>query len=604
MLGYLVFALGRYTENDVAAYHKLVEGDGESEDRHSSRQKRQGVQKDIYFTDEGQRRHLHLESADAHLAFEKREGNVEIIEQMNGLTCYLQDETPLKTVLTGQADKLEMRYGEDLGFQADGFQAHMQGFPQDEGMIQAGHVDYDGKRILLTQKVDFQNPFGKLLADRAIVLSNGGSSDLDQVELEGGVTLSLRQGGQLSCTSALLDSKALTGNFRGDSQGNKVVYTHALLMKNQQLVPLKASSQSMAVKLIEIPVKTSRKHVVAEITAQDDVSISYQNFHARGDKAVYQRDRQQISDHPLILPGKITLYGGEQGTLCRIIRGTDEINAKQIDFDTTKKVIHFSQPDGVLTGSKESPPIKFSSDFLEWNEESGILTLTDNVQVNQEGIGRVETVKQIRFYQQGGEGQKTFRGIETEGDTFLTYHDDKLSHTLRCTGPLKVDHQKGETRLFSRVDPSGKITEAEQVTFEDAKGKVYADRALIKYSYTDKKIVPKKIVLLGNVKIENYLPLAQDEYKKVMQYLLAERVEFYPQTKEMFFNAHSGGRVLFFDKTKNLQVSAPSLKIVRDKATQKESIQGYGDVRFNFVEHEFEQLRKRFSLDKNKKSGA
>jgi len=56
--------------------------------------------------------------------------------------------------------------------------------------------------------------------------------------------------------------------------------------------------------------------------------------------------------------------------------------------------------------------------------------------------------------------------------------------------------------------------------------------------------------------------------------------------------------VLFYDKINNLQVSAPEIKMQRDKQTKKQQFQGIGDVRFHFVEKEYQQLRKRFLLEK------
>jgi hypothetical protein len=80
--------------------------------------------------------------------------------------------------------------------------------------------------------------------------------------------------------------------------------------------------------------------------------------------------------------------------------------------------------------------------------------------------------------------------------------------------------------------------------------------------------------------------------KAFLEYALADVVEYSPQTKEVQLSALNKGRVLFFDKVNNLQISAPALKIKRDAVTQKDSIQGVGDVRFNFVKHELDKMKK------------
>jgi hypothetical protein len=63
----------------------------------------------------------------------------------------------------------------------------------------------------------------------------------------------------------------------------------------------------------------------------------------------------------------------------------------------------------------------------------------------------------------------------------------------------------------------------------------------------------------------------------------------------------NGNRVLFFDKVNNVQMSAPSLKVRHDSSTQKDSIQGLGDVRFTFIEKELEQLKEHFRLEESQK---
>jgi len=191
------------------------------------------------------------------------------------------------------------------------------------------------------------------------------------------------------------------------------------------------------------------------------------------------------------------------------------------------------------------------------------------------------------------------RGIETAEETVLVYKDTPYAHVLKCYGPVRVDLLKMETRIFSPIDANGFVHEDKQACFEDGKGKIYADRVLLKYQYNDDKLVPSKIVLVGNVRIFNRLTVTDLASATVLQYVLADRVEFTPLTKEMIFKSNSGKKVLFFDKVNDVRVSADSLKIIRDAATKKESIQGIGDVRFSFSDQEFERLQRKFSFGKS-----
>src|SRR5262249_30835599 len=102
----------------------------------------------------------------------------------------------------------------------------------------------------------------------------------------------------------------------------------------------------------------------------------------------------------------------------------------------------------------------------------------------------------------------------------------------------------------------------------------------------------------------SYAANPQTAHSPLVQYALADRVEYFPKNQEALFSTKgSGRRVLYYDTANDMQVSAPALRIKRDQVTHKDSVKGIGDVRFNFVEHEIdqlEQLRKRFALEKHK----
>jgi hypothetical protein len=140
-----------------------------------------------------------------------------------------------------------------------------------------------------------------------------------------------------------------------------------------------------------------------------------------------------------------------------------------------------------------------------------------------------------------------------------------------------------------------------QIYFEDPMGKIHADAVQIDYEHGDQEISPTKIVLSGHVQLLNSFSSHSEDKNSILQYAIADTVQYFPQTKEMILSATDRKRVLFYDKINNLQVSAPELKIKRDSKVKKDTIQGIGDVRFTFVGHEFEQLCERFCLDDLKK---
>lgn len=87
-------ALGRYSLEDEAAYQKLMQSQDESLEinNYTSRQRRLGVQKDIFFSDEGPRLQLRLQSARTQLALDHHDNQVEVVEQMHDVVCCIQEE--------------------------------------------------------------------------------------------------------------------------------------------------------------------------------------------------------------------------------------------------------------------------------------------------------------------------------------------------------------------------------------------------------------------------------------------------------------------------------------------------------------------------------
>lgn len=134
----------------------------------------------------------------------------------------------------------------------------------------------------------------------------------------------------------------------------------------------------------------------------------------------------------------------------------------------------------------------------------------------------------------------------------------------------------------------------QQVYIDEALGEMYADRVVIHYQWENQQFVPSKMILEGHVRLLNRFDGHLQESSSVLHYALADQVNYDPKVQEMLLTSQKGNRVLFVDKTHNMQMSAPSLRVRRDATTQKESIQGVGDVRFTFIEREREQIKQHF----------
>ena len=325
------------------------------------------------------------------------------------------------------------------------------------------------------------------------------------------------------------------------------------------------------------------------------------NGHVRieyGKDFVAVSDRGSYHSDPSSKSHIIAMSGETPESLCEVTNAAgDLIYSESIQVDTAKKLFLFKQAKGSVNNSE---PIVFTANQLVWNDSSQELSLEGDSKISQEGVGELEAANEVFMTTIVIDGKRLVNEVVTRGEAVFTHTDKQtsLGHTLKCYDKVKVDHQKMEVRMYSPKGGDGKVLEGKQVSFSDAKGEIYGDKVFVKYGYVDKQVVPLRVVVQGNVEIINNLASSEGDQQQVKQYILADSVEFFPQTKEMVFKGSKDKRVLLFDKANNLQISAPGFKLIRDKAARKEMIDGLGDVRFNFKDQELDLLQSRFGLDK------
>lgn len=96
--------------------------------------------------------------------------------------------------------------------------------------------------------------------------------------------------------------------------------------------------------------------------------------------------------------------------------------------------------------------------------------------------------------------------------------------------------------------------------------------------------------------------LSSPNAQKTAQYAMADRLDLFLKDRTMRLSAAPKKRVLLIDSLNDLQVSAPSLILQKD-AEQAIAIQGEGDVRFHFLQQEFELMKNHFNLDRFLEAG-
>lgn len=651
------FCFFRTTSDDSVAYEKimaLVDSPKASTQKPSyeTRQQRVGVGKDFFYVKGSDRLHLRLRSESSELDVDYNEGQMEVVEHFHKVRCLMQEsllagssseqiirvvdaENATYRYQTGQlvADDVKIaRYrmpghqlsnefsrgfllmkgdadfvtfslgGKDVNLHAKTLNAS---FLHPEKMdVESANADYSDEKVVLTGNVIAKHSLGNLYAKKMTMAS-------PILLLDGDVLIELSEGGQLSCGKADINYERLNGSFFGSDPHGEVIYTdgqlYSDLPKKNSKAPLTSfnmRSRQMQMELIAQNEKSLVKYSMGKINAEGSVEVNYNNdFTSFSDQAQYQRSLDKTSSSSAAvsrLKGFITLKMNDPHDLCTVNhRNGDKIQSQDIQIDTLKRNLAFTKAKGVIISrsDKADDSIEFVANRLLWESTPQLLTLSGDVMIDQSGIGRLHTDYDVKIKQQIVNGKKEVKTIACSQDTVLSYltAQDKGSHTLTCYGALLADHEQMKTVMESPFESDGKVPEGMQVHFEDSFGEILADKATIDYSRVDNKIDLAKITLEGNVKLYNKKVKGDNPSQ---QYALADTVTYFPQTSETILSSNKKNRVLFFDEVNHIQVSAPALKIQRDKETNKDTFQGMGDVRFNFIENEYEQLKQLFNLKK------
>lgn len=460
--------------------------------------------------------------------------------------------------------------------------------------LDAEEVDYNGQEISLSGNVTVEHELGTVCAGEVNLETSKDpqKSKFSMLHMRKNVSVTFQDGGKLNCYEARINPQTLRGEFNGNNEEEVVIFQDSFGKKEETAIPLEVQSRNMKVALDRTDETSSlNKIYLKKIIATDAVLVEYnKELFVKADQGIYERSllpEDQLQS--FALPGLITLRGTNRPCFIWTAQ-EDKMITDEIQIDTVNRLLVLHSPKGVM--QMQDKKIDFQANRLSWDERNDVLTLSDDVEIIQEGFGKLNTNKQVQLKRHMQDGKKTITSIESCGTTVMTFQqiEKNLQYILTCPGNVLLDHQATKTIMNGLPDQDGIIADEGQIHFQDAVGEVYADWASIDYSMSP-IITPQKIVLKGNVRIYNHADAQQ------AQYALADVVEFTLENKEMIFAANGKNRVLFFDRINHLQVSAPKLRLRREGGSKKESIKGYGDVRFSFVEKEFDQLRKRFRFN-------
>jgi hypothetical protein len=320
------------------------------------------------------------------------------------------------------------------------------------------------------------------------------------------------------------------------------------------------------------------------VIAKDGVNIDYnKEFILKADRALYRKETSEMK-------GVVSAYPKDSASVCHLIHGADEIDAKAVDLDTLSSTLSLHKAQGHIATSllmtEQKGHMSFSSDLIVWDDPHLTLKLHGHSEIIEPALGTIHTDKTLTVMQSSIDGQKVISHVETEGHSVLTYKDagSGQSHKISSFGAMKIDRDT----LSATLSSPSKGRTAEQVYYEEMKMGVYADSASIEFTQLSDKIEPLSFSLKGHVTL-----FSRGEGEP-FRCAIADRMSYNPSTKTLILSAMPGQKVLFWDEQQAVRMSAQEVHLTQNPTSQQAVIQGVGNVKFTLSTEENDALKKFF----------
>jgi len=263
-----------------------------------------------------------------------------------------------------------------------------------------------------------------------------------------------------------------------------------------------------------------------------------------------------------------------------------------VDIDLLNSKISLLHPKGVLATSilphVKVGEMRFQSDYLYWDQAKNALTLKGHVAVDEPTLGNLTAQDELEIIQSSVKDKRLLKSIHAKGYSTLNYKDEHTHcHKLISHGTINLDRDKLKAVIDSpevdKVVPLDK-----QLYYEESEIAFYADNALIEYSVAGDLLQPSLLTLKGNIRLFSHDPLKPPRFGS------ADRLTYSLSTRTLILSANPGKKVLFWDETQGMHLSAPEVHIVYDAETKQQNVKGIGAVQFSFTPEEQNKLQKLF----------
>lgn len=469
--------------------------------------------------------------------------------------------------------------------------------PPQEGSLSSTNASYDGQSLLLTGRVILDHGLGQMRAEEASLQRQEGGKEFpfSLIQLQKDVQLALQSNATVQCDRATLDFQTLKGVLL-PVEGGVVTYLDQFKKKGEEKeLAFRFSGKWVEMTFLkESKEGKSAEYEVETVLADQGVSVQYANeFQLIADHAIYRRIfSSEFNPVKKELRGTVTAYPGSTEPACRLIYLKDSIDAEKIDFDLDSSHVTLLHPVGKLVSPVSSHSaeggMNFRADHLKWDSMKGVLLLQGNIQIEEKGLGILSAKEELTITRSTLKEKELIHSIYAKGPTTLVYYDARESkHCLNSQGSILFNQDQLHTVMNSPQE-DGIVLKEQQLYYEEEGFVVYADHALVEYAIVDKVLSPHALTLKGNIRLASRENQKQVDSKLPQRrlYSLADRLTYSLTTKTLILSANPDKKVLFWDETEGVQLSAPEVQITPDPETKQPAVRGIGKVHLTLTPEE------------------
>jgi lipopolysaccharide export system protein LptA len=408
------------------------------------------------------------------------------------------------------------------------------------------------------------------------------------IELRKDVHLALKSSAELFCDTADLDFNTLKGLLYA-KEASKVVYRDVFKKKKDSL-PFQIAGNNVELLFLK-QTQESKKSAfdIETLLVQEDVHIEYADqFQLFAHHALYRK--QNASKE---FQGIITAYPQDEKSQCQLTHGEDIVYADMIDLNMILSRLSLVHPKGKLRSTLlpkvQKEPMRFSADRLIWDHVNHTLALSGHIYIEEETLGTLAASEELQLLHALVKGKPQLKAIHAQGPTTLIYRDPSSEglHKLISYGKMDIDR----THLLATLESpekDGRVPVEKQIYYEEEEIGVFADKAVLEYTETDDALRPVSLHLKGNIRLFSHDP------KQPPRCGIADRLNYSLTTRTLILAANPGNKVLFWDESQGLRMSASEVHITYDTDAKQHTVKGIGKVQLSLTAEEQQHIKQIF----------